>query len=204
LPSISALFWDVGGVILSNAWDRAEREQALAKFALNPLEFQDRHELVVSSFERGKISLAEYLDRTVFYQPRPFTREDFKNYMLSRSQPKLEALAFVRQLAHTGKYLMATINNESTDLNDYRIRTFQLKELFDLFISSCFVGLRKPERDIYRLALAITQRAPEECCFIDDRGVNLEQAACMGIHTIQMHSVGQLQQDLANLGVRTD
>lgn len=204
MPSISALFWDVGGVVLSNAWDRSEREQALAKFALNPLEFQDRHELVVSSFERGKITLDEYLDRTVFYQPRPFTREDFKNYMLSRSQPKPEALAFVRQLARAGKYLLATINNESTDLNDYRIRTFQLKELFDLFISSCFVGLRKPERDIYRLALAITQRAPGECCFIDDRAVNLEQAARMGMHTIRMQSVAQLRDELAKVGVRID
>ena len=204
MPSISALFWDVGGVVLSNAWDRSEREQALAKFALNPLEFQDRHELVVSSFERGKITLDEYLDRTVFYQPRPFTREDFKNYMLSRSQPKPEALAFVRQLARAGKYLLATINNESTDLNDYRIRTFQLKELFDVFISSCFVGLRKPERDIYRLALAITQRAPEECCFIDDRAVNLEQAARMGMHTIRMQSVAQLRDELAKIGVRID
>ena len=204
MPSISALFWDVGGVVLSNAWDRSEREQALAKFALNPLEFQDRHELVVSSFERGKITLDEYLDRTVFYQPRPFTREDFKNYMLSRSQPKPEALAFVRQLARAGKYLLATINNESTDLNDYRIRTFQLKELFDVFISSCFVGLRKPERDIYRLALAITQRAPEECCFIDDRAVNLEQAARMGMHTIRMQSVAQLRDELAKVGVRID
>jgi putative hydrolase of the HAD superfamily len=189
---------------LSNAWDRAEREQALAKFGLNPLEFQDRHELVVSSFERGKITLDEYLDRTVFYQPRPFTRQDFRDYMFSRSQPKPEALAFVRGLSSTGKYLMATINNESIDLNDYRIREFRLKEVFDLFISSCFVGLRKPERDIYRLALAITQRAPEECCFIDDRAVNLEQAACLGIHTIRMQGVDQLHQELAKLGVRID
>ncbi len=94
--------------------------------------------------------------------------------------------------------------NLSGKLYHYRIREFRLKELFDIFISSCFVGLRKPEQDIYLLALAITQRAPEECCFIDDRAVNLEQAACMGIHTIQMQSVGQLQQELSKLGVQID
>jgi putative hydrolase of the HAD superfamily len=204
LSSISVLFWDVGGVLLSNAWDRNEREQAVAKFDLNPIEFQERHEFVLSSFERGKITLDEYLDSTVFYQPRPFTREDFRSYMFSRSQAKPEVLELARRLSSSGKCLMSTINNESTELNEYRIRKFQLKEIFDVFFSSCFVGLRKPERDIYRLALAITQRTPEECCFIDDREVNLEQAACMGIHTIHMRSIQQLQEELGKLGVRAD
>jgi putative hydrolase of the HAD superfamily len=204
LSAISLLFWDVGGVLLSNAWDRSEREQAVARFALDAIEFQERHELVVSFFERGKITLDEYLDRTVFYQPRSFTRDEFKNYMFSQSHAKEAVLAFARRLSSTRRYLMATINNESAELNEYRIREFQLKQLIDIFFSSCFVGLRKPERDIYQLALAITQRAPQECCFIDDRAVNLEQAACMGMHTIHMRNVEQLQEDLARLGVRAN
>ena len=201
MPEIKALFWDLGGVLLSNAWDRAQREKALAQFHLDPVEFGDRHEMVVSSFERGKISLDEYLERTVFYRERPFTREAFKDYMYSLSQASPEALEFARALAKTKKYLMATINNESTELNDYRIEKFGLKEIFCLFVSSCFVGLRKPEQGIYRLALDVTQIPAENCCFIDDRALNLESAKNLGMHTIEMDDVAQLTRDLGRLGV---
>jgi putative hydrolase of the HAD superfamily len=121
--------------------------------------------------------------------------------MHSRSLPNPGALVLAGKLAACGRYLMGTINNESTEINQYRIEQFRLKEIFDLFVSSCFVGLRKPERDIYRLALEITQRAPEECCFIDDRALNLEQAASLGIHTIQMQGVEQLREELEKVGV---
>jgi len=144
LPKITALFWDVGGVLLSNAWDRAQRKQALDHFALNEAEFDDRHDMVISSFERGKIGLQEYLERTVFYRPRSFTIDDFKNFFFSLSQPNPPALELARSLAGSGQYLMATINNESTDLNLYRIHTFGLQKIFSLFVSSCFVGFRKP------------------------------------------------------------
>jgi putative hydrolase of the HAD superfamily len=201
LPKITALFWDVGGVLLSNAWDRAQRKQTLDHFGLDEAEFDDRHDMVVSSFERGKIGLQEYLERTVFYRPRAFTLEDFKNYMLPLSQPKPPVLELARSLAKSGKYFMATINNESIDLNLYRIQTFGLRDIFDLFVSSCFVGFRKPEKPIYRLALEITQRPPEECCFIDDRALNLECAAKLGMHVIQMQDAEQLRRALQELGV---
>jgi len=201
LPSIRAIFWDVGGVLLTNAWDRHERAKALENFHLDPDEFHSRHELVVSSFERGKITLDEYLDRTVFYTPRSFTREQFRELMFSLSQPFPESLQFAQSLADSGKYFMGTINNESRELNLYRIEKFGLRKIFRVFVSSCFVGLRKPERDIYRLALEITQFRGEECCFIDDRALNLECAARMGMRTIQMQSVEQLRSDLAKLGV---
>jgi putative hydrolase of the HAD superfamily len=201
LPEIKALFWDVGGVLLTNAWDRTRREAALQHFHLEREEFADRHELVVSSFERGKISLDEYLDRTVFYRPQPFSREEFKNFTFSLSQPNPEALAFAKKLADTGKYLMGTINNESRELNQYRIEKFGMRAIFKLFVSSCFVGLRKPEEGIYRLALDIIQLIPEECCFIDDRAINLEMARRLGMHTIEMDHVQQLREDLQKLGV---
>ncbi len=200
MPQITAIFWDVGGVLLSNAWDRSQRMRALAQFQLDEQEFDDRHAMVVSSFERGKISLDEYLDRTVFYRPRPFTREAFKDFMFSLSQPKPEVLAFARELSASGRYLMATINNESKELNEYRIRTFGLGEIFTLFVSSCYVGFRKPEQPIYRLALEITQKPPEECCFIDDRALNLECARQLGMHTIEMRDAPQLKRDLLRLG----
>jgi putative hydrolase of the HAD superfamily len=201
LPRISAIFWDVGGVLLTNAWDHEQRAQALAQFKLDEAEFTDRHEMVVSAFERGKIGLGEYLERTVFYRPRSFTREAFKDYMFSLSQPFPDVLALARELASSGKYLMATLNNESTELNQYRIQTFGLRDIFSLFVSSCFVGLRKPEEGIYRMALELTQMPAEECCFIDDRALNLECARKLDMHTIQKENAGQLRQELQKLGV---
>jgi putative hydrolase of the HAD superfamily len=202
MPEIHALFWDVGGVLLSNAWDHTERAAALEHFHLDEKEFRARHEMVVSAFERGEISLDEYLDRTVFYVDRPFTREEFRSYMSSLSQPKPEVLAFARVLADSGKYFMGTINNESRELNLHRIEKFGLRGIFRLFVSSCFVGLRKPEMGIYRLAIEITQINPEECCFIDDRAANLESPAKMGMRTIQMQTLEQLRGELGKLGVR--
>lgn len=201
MSAIGAIFWDVGGVLLTNAWDRTERAAALEHFQLDQQEFHARHEMVVSSFERGKITLDEYLDRTVFYCKRSFTREMFRDYMFSLSQPFPEVLEFARALTASGKYLMGTLNNESRELNYYRIEKFGLRMIFRLFVSSCFVGFRKPERDIYRLALEITQVSAEQCCFIDDRALNLECAAKLGMHTIQMQGVDQLRGDLVKLGV---
>jgi len=202
LLRISAIFWDVGGVLLTNGWDRAQREKALEQFQLDREEFNDRHEMLVSSFERGKISLDEYLDRTIFYRSRPFTRDEFRQFMFALSQPKSDELALAQELSRSGKYLMSTINNESREMNLYRIEKFGLREIFDIFISSCFVGLRKPERDIYRLALEITQKVPAQCCFIDDRDLNLESAEKLGMKTIRMQTVEQLRQELRKLGVQ--
>jgi putative hydrolase of the HAD superfamily len=202
LPRISAIFWDVGGVLLTNAWDRAQRERALEQFKLDQEEFHDRHEMVVSSLERGKIGFDEYLDRTIFYRPRPFAREVFKDYVFSLSQPYREVLALAEELTKSGKYFMGTINNESRELNLYRIQTFGLREIFSVFVSSCFVGLRKPEEGIYRMALEITQKSPGDCCFIDDRALNLESARQMGMHTIEMHDVEQLRRELRKLEVQ--
>ena len=201
MSTIRAIFWDVGGVLLTNAWDHTQRRAAFEHFHLDEEEFHSRHEMVVSSFERGKISLDEYLDRTVFYRSRPFTPDEFRNYMFSLSQPVPEVLAFTRTLANSGKYFMGTINNESRELNLYRIQKYGLREIFRLFVSSCFVGLRKPESGIYRLAIDITQFNPEECCFIDDRALNLECAAKLGMKTIQMQTLPQLREELVKVGV---
>lgn len=201
MSDIRAIFWDVGGVLLSNAWDRTERAEALEHFRLNEEEFRARHEMVVSSFERGEISIDEYLDRTVFYRERSFTRDEFRDYMFSLSRPMPEVLAFARSLADSHNYFMGTINNESRELNLHRIEKYGLREIFRVFVSSCFVGLRKPESGIYRLALEITQIDPHQCCFIDDRALNLECAAKLGMRTIQMQTLDQLREDLVKLGV---
>ena len=202
MPAIRALFWDVGGVLLTNAWDHTERAKALQHFQIDEQEFSGRHEMVVSSFERGKISLDEYLDRTVFYCPRSFPKESFREYMLSLSQPLPGMLDFAQALTASRKYFMGTINNESRELNVYRIEKFNMRKLFTVFVSSCFVGFRKPESDIYKAALEITQFPAEECCFIDDRPINLEGAAKLGMKTVQRQSLEQLRQDLATCGVQ--
>ena len=201
MPVIQAIFWDVGGVLLTNAWDRQQRLAALEHFHLDEEEFEDRHAMLASSFERGKITLEEYLDRTVFYRARPFTPEAFKELMFSLSQPMPEVLDFAKSLANSGRYLMGTINNESRELNSYRIEKCGLRKIFRVFVSSCFVGLRKPEQGIYRLALEITQTPPQQCCFIDDRPLNLEAAAQFGMNTIEMQTVDQLRRDLEKIGV---
>ena len=201
MPDIRAIFFDVGGVLLTNAWDRTQRLAALEHFHLDEEEFDDRHAMVVSSFERGKITLDEYLDRTVFYRARTFTRDQFREFMFSLSQPFPEVIAFAEQLAGSGKYFLGTINNESRELNYYRIEKCGLRKIFRLFVSSCFVGFRKPERDIYRLTLEMTQIPAAECCFIDDRALNLECAVKLGMQAIQMRGLPQLKEDLGKLGI---
>jgi putative hydrolase of the HAD superfamily len=199
--TLRALFWDVGGVLLTNAWDRTERAKALEHFHVDPDEFHSRHEMLVSSFERGKITLDDYLERTIFYRERSFAIAEFRDYMFTLSEPFPDVLKFAQALSSSNKYFMGTINNESRELNDYRIEKFGLKSIFRVFVSSCFVGLRKPERDIYRLALELTQMPADQYCFIDDRALNLESAAKMGMHTIEMKNADQLRSELEKLGV---
>ena len=200
----SALFWDVGGVLLSNGWDRHGRRRAAKQFALDWEEFQDRHELVVNDFETGHISLDQYLACTVFDRDRGFTRDEFTEFMFAQSEAYPETLAIVEQLALNGTYLLATLNNESLELNRYRIERFGLRNHFDLFLSSCFLGVAKPEEAIYRMALHVTQREPEACVFIDDRGLNVERAAALGIRTIHYQSPEQLRRDLDALDVAVE
>lgn len=199
MSTIRALFWDVGGVLLTNAWDHQERDQAVERFLLSKPEFEERHQELVPAFEEGKLTLDGYLDRVVFYEPRTFSKEDFKQFLFSLSRPKPQSLELARSLH--GKYVMGTINNESRELNQYRIENCGLTDIFDLFVSSCFVGLRKPDERIYRLALDLTQHTPDECCFIDDRAVNLEGATKVGMKAVLMKDPQQLRRDLQMLGV---
>src|SRR5712675_340242 len=199
MGEVTALFWDVGGVILSNGWDRAAR--AAKKFGLDWEDFQDRHELASPAFETGQITLDTYLQRTVFYRKRAFTREEFIAFMFAQSQEFPESRAILSALAQTRKYFLATINNEPRELNVRRIEQFNLRREFEAFFSSCFVHIRKPDEAIYRLALEVTQRRPEECLFIDDRGLNLECARQMGMRTIHFENAAQLRQDLLANGV---
>ena len=201
MGDVNALFWDHGGVILTNGWDRPSRQLAAERFHLDAADFEDRHELMLDAFETGQVTLDEYLRRTVFYRQRAFTQEEFKSFIYEQSQPLPESLEFLGALARTRRYLIAALNNESLEINEYRIHRFKLRDYFQSFFSSCYLGVRKPAAEIYYLALKITQREPDECVLIDDRSLNLECAHEMGIHAIQFQNVAQLRQDLACLGV---
>ena len=204
MTEITTLFWDNGGVILTNGWDRGSRKRAVEKFQLDWADFEDRHELMLDAFEKGQITLDEYLRRTVFYRERPFQQEEFKRFMFEQSQPLPASLDFIGKLAGKRKYLMAALNNESLEINEYRIQTFHLRDYFEAFFSSCYLALRKPGAEIYTKALKITQRDPAECILIDDRGLNLECARELGMNTILFQNVAQFRQELNRFGVAAD
>lgn len=201
MPEITTLFWDIGGVILTNGWDRSSRRLAADTFRLDWEEFQDRHELSFPAFDNGQITLNEYLDRTLFYRSRDFSREEFTAFMFAQSKEYPEARAVLSAAARTRKYLIGSINNEPLELNQHRIEAFHLREDFLVFFSSCYVHTRKPEEHIFRVALEVTQRQPEQCLFIDDRSLNLESPRRLGMAVIHHRDARQLRTELRNHGV---
>ena len=201
MVEIKALFWDNGGVFLTNGWDRHSRRAAVEKFHLDWNDFEDRHELMLDAFETGRATLDDYLHRTIFYHDRPFSSDDFKAFMFAQSQPYPEPLALLGQIARSRRFLMASLNNESREINEYRIDKFALRDYFEAFFSSCYLGVRKPDPGIYKLALKITQQKPAECILIDDRGLNLEVASEVGIQTILFRNLAQLLNELAGFNI---
>ena len=201
MSGVTTLFFDLGGVVLTNGWDRAQRREAVEVFDLDWEEFSDRHDMVSADFETGGLSLDDYLDRTVFYRARPFTRRSFTDHMRAQSMALPGMLDLLERLAETGRYFLATLNNESAELNRFRIHTFGLKRYFDAFFSSSSLGVKKPEKAIYDMALAITMRSPDESVFIDDRELNLQCAALGGMRTVLHRGADQLQSELRQLGV---
>jgi putative hydrolase of the HAD superfamily len=201
LPEITTLFWDIGGVIMTNGWDTGARRRAAETFHLDWEEFQDRHDLSFPAFDSGLISLDEYLNRTLFYRPRAFTREEFIAFMFAQSKEYPESRAVLDRLARMQKYFIGSINNEPLELNEHRIKAFHLRRDFQVFFSSCYLRTRKPEEMIYRIALEVTQRAAAECVFIDDRPLNLENPRKLGFKTIHYKGAEQLRTELTNCGV---
>lgn len=199
---IRTIFWDCGGVLLTNGWDHRERSAVLQQFSLGMDDFMQRHAEVNDAWEKDEVSVAQYLEHTVFYTPRAFTQGQFIAAMQAQSAVLYaENLQTVAALAASNKYTMALLNNESRVLNDFRIRRFGLRKYFSVFFSSCYVGLRKPETDIFRRAMDILQCDPEGAVFIDDRKENAEAAASLGIHAVHMQSPAQLREGLNRLGI---
>lgn len=190
------LFWDIGGVLLTNGWDRHARADAARQFQFEHTDFEARHARVVESFDSGGMSLDEYMDETLFFRRREFTREAFKEFVYAQSKPCPEVLRVAEMFAARPDCFMAALNNESLPLNRYRIDRFNLGRVFRCFFSSCYLGVRKPDRRIYEIALQVTQARPENCVFIDDRPENLEPAQKLNIRTVRFVGAEQLRKDL--------
>lgn len=198
---IELVLFDIGGVLGSNGWDREQRHAAVEHFHLDPEDFQYRHEETVGALESGDITLDEYLDVAVFCEKREFSRDDFKRFMFAQSEPWPDSIAVARAVARSGRVRMATLNNESEALNVHRINTFGLCEIFPVFFSSCWLGVRKPTQEIYTRVLGMTQADPRRVLFVDDREQNLKPAAALGVQTLQFTSAKQLHADLGSYGL---
>lgn len=202
MDGVSTILWDVGGVLLSNGWDRRERDAVLKHFRLDSADFERRHAEVDQAWERDEIGVDEYLRRTVFHQPRGFTPAEFLEMMRAQSVVLVDSgLGILRQLAASREYVLAAVNNESRALNEFRLTQFGLLDVFNAFFSSCYLGMRKPDRKIYQVALDVLQCDPERVVFIDDRPENVVAAISLGIHGIRYQGSEQLAAELEKLGV---
>lgn len=199
--AITTLFLDIGGVLLTNGWGHESRHRAAEEFDLDYDEMQSRHHLTFATYEVGKLSLDDYLSRVVFYQERSFTRDEFKEFMFGCSKPVPEMLEMIRSLRARHRLAIAAVSNEGRELTEHRIRAFDLKSLFDFFISSCFVHIRKPDRDIYRLALDVAQVDSGNVVYVDDRAMFIQVAEGLGMVGIHHTGAEPTRAALASMGL---
>ncbi|MGZ3859141.1 MAG: HAD family hydrolase [Flavisolibacter sp.] len=182
---IKTLFLDIGGVLLTNGWGHESRQKAAEQFEFDYDEMNHLHEFIFNIYEIGRISLDEYLNTVLFYKPRAFTKEDFRAFMFSESRQLPHTLEWLVEWKKQTDVKIISINNEGRELNDYRIKKFGLHRCFDAFVSSCEVGMRKPDPGIFQLALGIAQVSVQECLYFDDRPMLVEAAKKAGIPAIQ-------------------
>ena len=193
------LFLDVGGVLLTNGWGHESRQLAAEKFSINYADMESLHNLIFPVYEIGSITLDEYLDTVVFNHPRNFTREDFKSFIFSESKELPDLLQWLKAWKKDCGFRIISINNEGKELNDYRIKKFGLHRCFDAFVSSCEVGLRKPDPSIFKLAMGISQAEPQQCYYFDDRPMLVEAAKRTGINGFQHINFESTKQVIENI-----
>lgn len=198
---VKVLFFDIGGVILSNGWGHESRQKAASHFGFDYAEMNYLHEFIFNVYEIGSISLDEYLNTVLFYRPRDFSKEAFRQFMMEQSQVLPGMLDWLIEWKNRqdGNIKIISINNEGKELNEYRIKTFKLHRLFDAFVSSCEVGMRKPDPGIFRLALGIAQIHPSECLYFDDRPILVEAAKKLGMGAVK-HDPGTTKSILEQTG----
>lgn len=195
------LFVDVGGVLLTNGWDREMRRRAAKVFCLDYDEMDERHHLIDVNYELGNLTLEEYLSYVIFYRNRPFTRDAFREFMYAQSDPHEEMIDLVRQLKAANGLRLVAVSNEGRELTQYRIDRFGLRDFIDVFIASCFVGYRKPDPSIYNAALDIVQADPDRVIYIDDREVFVEAGERLGIRSIHHLELDSTKDQLEACGL---
>jgi putative hydrolase of the HAD superfamily len=198
---VTTLFLDIGGVLLTNAWGHESRRKAAEVFNLNYSDIDVRHHLNQVTYEEGKLTLDEYLTRVVFYEKRDFTPDQFREFMFTQTISFMEMIEFIRHLKEKYRLKIAVINNEGRELNEYRIKKFQLNQFVDFFISSCFVHLRKPDADIFRVALDIAQMPAEHIVYIEDLQMFVDVARDLGIRGIRHKNYQSTSAELASMGL---
>ena len=201
---ITTLFLDVGGVLLTNGWDHHARRRAAKNFKLQWTEMEDRHRLVFETHEEGKITFEEYLGRVVFYQKRPFTQAQFRRFMFAQSKPYPKMIELAAQLKGRHGLKIALVSNEARVLNAYRIQKFKLDGFVDSFISSCFVHVRKPDADIFRLALDIAQASARQVVYMENTPLFVQIAEGLGIRSILHTDYRSTCAKLASYGLPND
>lgn len=202
--SITTLFLDIGGVLLTNGWGHQSRRLAAETFGLNLVELEERHHLTFDTYEVGKLTMKEYLDRVVFYEPRSFTLDTFREFMFAQSKPYPDMIELVRRLKGQYGLKIAVVSNEGRELNAHRIQTFRLNEFVDFFISSSFVHFRKPDADIFRVALDIAQVPANQVLYIEDQPMFVSVAQELGIPGICHVDYASTRAKLALAGLRID
>jgi putative hydrolase of the HAD superfamily len=199
---VTTLFLDIGGVLLTDGWDHHARKRAATNFRLELAEMEDRHHLTFDTYEEGKLTLEEYLDRVVFYEERAFTAAQFRKFMFAQSKPYPEMIELIRRLKARYGLKIAVVSNEARELNAHRIRKFGLAEFVDFFISSCFVHLRKPDADIFRAALDIAQVPAHQVIYIENTPMFVQIAKGLGIRSILHNNCKSTRAGLSALGLR--
>jgi putative hydrolase of the HAD superfamily len=201
---VTALFLDIGGVLLTDGWDHLARKRAAARFKLELAGMEDRHHLTFDTYEEGKLTLEEYLGRVVFHQKRPFTRTQFRRFMFTQSKPYPKMIELIRILKARYGLKIAVVSNEARELNEYRIRKFKLDGFVDSFISSSFVHVRKPDADIFRLALDIAQVPASQVVYIENTPMFVQVAEGLGIRSILHTDYRSTRAKLVSLGLQPD
>jgi putative hydrolase of the HAD superfamily len=199
---VTTLFLDIGGVLLTDGWDHHARKRAAKNFKLELAEMEDRHHLTFDTYEEGKLTLEDYLGRVVFYQKRSFTRAHFRRFMFAQSKPYPEMIALIAQLKVRYGLKIIVVSNEARELNCHRIRTFKLDEIVDSFVSSCFVHIRKPDADIFRLALDIAQTPARQVVYIENTPMFVQIAEGLGIRSILHTDYKSTRAQLAAFGLQ--
>jgi len=199
VEQVKVLFFDVGGVLLSNGWGHESRKKAAKKFGFEYEEIDALHNFIFNVYEIGSITLDDYLDFVVFTKPRDFTREDFKAFMYEQSVELPGMLHWLKAWKKESGFRIISINNEGKELNDYRVQKFKLDECFDAFISSCEVKMRKPDPGIFKLAMGIAQVSERQCVYFDDRIMFVTAARNLGINAHQHASFEQTKAILEGL-----